>query len=140
LDYLHHLLLELASKYGWNLEAWAIFSNHYHFIAQSPADSKTLKKFITHLHASSARHINLKDNVPGRKVWHEFWETQITFQRSYLARLNYVMQNPVKHKMVERASDYQWCSANWFKKHASKSYYKSVVSLNIDSVHMMDEF
>ncbi|MGZ3632738.1 MAG: hypothetical protein ACXWM7_00200 [Parachlamydiaceae bacterium] len=40
MDYLHSLLLELARKYGWNLEAWAIFSNHYHFIAQSPLEAE----------------------------------------------------------------------------------------------------
>jgi len=58
LDLLHDLLLELAEHYQWYLEAWAIFSNHYHFIARSPDDPSSLRKWITHFHASSARKLN----------------------------------------------------------------------------------
>ena len=29
-------LLTVAGTFGWHLEAWAIFSNHYHFIGHSP--------------------------------------------------------------------------------------------------------
>ncbi len=60
LDFLQNLLFELAEKYQWRLEAWSLFSNHYHLIAQSPKDPTTLKKFITHLHGSLARTINNK--------------------------------------------------------------------------------
>jgi putative transposase len=28
---------------------------------------------------------------------YNFWETKLTFEKSYLARLNYVHQNAVKH-------------------------------------------
>ena len=30
---LHRGLLSVAGKFGWQFEAWAVFSNHYHFIA-----------------------------------------------------------------------------------------------------------
>ena len=33
LDCLERELLSLAKVYGWQLEAWAVFSNHYHFVA-----------------------------------------------------------------------------------------------------------
>ena len=29
-------LLKLAWEFGWQLEAWAVFSNHYHFVGHSP--------------------------------------------------------------------------------------------------------
>jgi len=31
------------------------------------------------------------------ELWYEFWDTHLTFEKSWLARLNYVHQNPVKH-------------------------------------------
>ena len=34
---LHRGLLTVARDFGWRLEAWAVFSNHYHFVAHSPA-------------------------------------------------------------------------------------------------------
>jgi putative transposase len=36
---LHRGLLTVAEKFSWKLEAWAVFSNHYHFIAHSPEDA-----------------------------------------------------------------------------------------------------
>ncbi len=48
LDLLHDLLLDLAEQYEWKLEAWAVFANHYHFIAQSPDNPTSLGKFIKH--------------------------------------------------------------------------------------------
>ena len=35
--------------------------------------------------------------------------------KSYLARLNYVHQNPVKHGLVRVANQYRWCSAAWLE-------------------------
>jgi putative transposase len=37
LQVLQRGLLTMARKFDWQLEAWAVFSNHYHFIAHSPA-------------------------------------------------------------------------------------------------------
>jgi len=140
LDLLHDMLLDLAEHYQWRLEAWAVFPNHYHFVARSPSDPTILRKFITHLHASTARKLNLLHQTVGRKVWYQYRDTQITFQKSYLARLNYVMQNPVKHKIVALAEQYKWCSANWFKNNTSRAFRDSVIHLNTDDVNVIDDF
>ncbi len=50
LDLLHDRLLEYAAEFHWELQAWAVFSNHYHFIAASPEDPTTLRKFLGKLH------------------------------------------------------------------------------------------
>jgi len=34
------------SKFGWQLEAWSVFSNHYHFVGQSPVDEDVAKTFL----------------------------------------------------------------------------------------------
>jgi putative transposase len=44
LSVLQRGLLGLAQDYQWRLEAWAIFSNHYHFIGHSP-DKDASKPF-----------------------------------------------------------------------------------------------
>jgi len=43
LDFFQDSLFRYASEFGWNLRAWAVLSNHYHFIAASPADAATLR-------------------------------------------------------------------------------------------------
>ena len=140
LDLLQRALFRLALQYDWRLEAWAIFPNHYHFIAQSPTDPSILQRMLTHLHAHTARELNQLEGISGRKVWYQYWETQLTFEKSYLARLNYVMNNPVKHKVVQTAQEYPWCSAGWFRHHATPAHHKVVSSFKIDSVKVMDDF
>ena len=40
-------LLTVARDYGWQLEAWAVFSNHYHFIDHSPPDAPDASNWPT---------------------------------------------------------------------------------------------
>ena len=40
-------LLTLAKIYEWQLEAWAVFVNHYHFVARG-SEEGSLKKFLQH--------------------------------------------------------------------------------------------
>ena len=133
-------LLSLAKKYQWQLEAWAIFSNHYHFIARSNPESGSLKELLTNLHADSARELNRADGLAGRTVWFNYWDTKLTYERSYLARLNYVHQNPVKHGLVPVANQYRWCSASWFERVTSPAMVKTIYSFKIDKLNVFDEF
>lgn len=140
LDYLQSELLSKAKQYHWHIEAWAIFSNHYHFVGHALEDAKSLKPFLTHLHADTAREINRLDDVTERQVWFNFWDTELTYERSYLARLNYVHHNPVKHGIVPVANQYHWGSAAWFERTASPAQVKTIYSFKTDKVNVIDDF
>jgi len=140
LTLLEQTLLQLAEEFKWNLEAWAVFSNHYHFIARGVEDSQPLDRMINKLHSTTARKINEKDGLNGRRVWYNFWDTRLTFQKSYLARLNYVHQNAVKHGLVDLARNYKWCSAAWFEETATRSQVDTIYGIKIDTVNVYDDF
>ena len=140
LDLLRDFLFKLADEFEWKLQAWAVLSNHYHFIALTEGEAENLRKLISKLHTLSARDINRMDSKPGRKVWFQFWDSRITFERSYLARLNYVHQNPVHHGLVKSADQYPWCSARWFMANASKAFAKTVFNFKMDRVNVGDDF
>ena len=140
---LHRGLLTVARDFAWQLEAWAVFSNHYHFIAHSPPaapDAASLSDMLRVLHVKTAGWINKLDRTPGRQVWFNFRETRLTFQRSYLARLNYVHQNAVKHGLVPVASQYPWCSAGWFERGSAPAMVKSIYRFKVDRVQVGDDF
>ena len=107
-------LFATVAAYGWELQAWAIFSNHYHFIAHAPTDATTLKRMLQRLHSATARAVNRMDGTPGRQVWFQFWDTCLTYEASYYARLKYVHNNAVHHGLVPTAEQYEFCSAAWF--------------------------
>ena len=140
LNYLEGKVLELAKRYGWQLEAWAVFSNHYHFVTHASPGCESLKAMIKHLHGETATQVNRLDNEAERQVWFNFWDTALTFEKSYLARLNYVHQNAVKHRLVPVASQYPWCSAAWFERTASAAQVKTIYSFKTSKVKVLDDF
>src|SRR5207245_609978 len=54
---LHRGLLTVARDFGWAFDAWAVFSNHYHFVAHSPSDApdaSNLPDMLSVLHVKTA--------------------------------------------------------------------------------------
>lgn len=143
LDFLTDALRTLAKKYQWTLEAWAVMTNHYHIVAHDPAgaqDASSLRKFLSHLHTRSATELNQLDGKAGRKVWHNFWESHLTFQTPYLSRLNYTHQNAVHHHLVPVASHYRWCLASEFEAACTPACVKTIYSFKADHLHVDDDF
>ena len=137
---LHRGLLKMAVHYGWTLEAWAVFSNHYHFIGRSPETPKTLKPMLKTLHVKLAGWVNRLDQTPGRKVWYQYRETLLTHEKSYLARLHYVHQNPVRHGLTDHATTYSWCSAGWFERIATPAMVKTLYGFKTDQINVDDDY
>ena len=143
LGVLHRGLLAVANEFRWSLEAWAVFSNHYHFVAHSPSnehDARSLRKMLTKLHVETAKWLNKIDKQAGCQVWHNFRETRLTYEQSYLARLNYTHQNAVKHGLVKIANQYPWCSAGWFERTATTAQVKTIYGIKTDTVNVYDEY
>jgi putative transposase len=124
---LHRDLLAITQEFDWQLEAWSVFSNHYHFVGHSPKEgAQSLSRMLGALHEQTGKWIDELDATPGRKVWFNFRETRLTYHRSYLARLRYTHENAVKHELVPRANQYPWCSAAWFERTATPAQIKTV--------------
>ena len=137
---LHDALLTIAVAHQWQLEAWAVFANHYHFIAHSPANATSLTAFLRELHSRTAIALNRHAGKPGRSIWQNYWDTRLTHERSYLARLNYVHQNPVKHGLVPIAHQYRYGSAAWFERTATTAQIKTIYSFKTDRLKIPDDF
>ena len=142
LTLLQHALLAHASRYGWRMEAWAVLANHYHFVAHSPAKATTahsLVKLLRHVHGDVSRQLNRLDGTPGRECWQNYRETHLTFQRSYLARLNYTHNKAVHHLLVRSAADYEWCSALLFEQACTPAWIKTIQSFQYDEIARDDD-
>src|SRR4051812_32226126 len=75
LTVLHRGLLTIACDFGWDLEAWAVFSNHYHFVGHSPPDAPdaaSLPQMLGVLHTKLGSWVNRLDQTPRRKVWYNY--------------------------------------------------------------------
>ncbi|MGA7853196.1 MAG: transposase [Candidatus Acidiferrales bacterium] len=139
LSILQRHLFALCTEYTAALQAWAIFPNHYHFVTQFENPS-VLRGLVRRLYSATAQEVNRLDLAQGRKVWFQYWDSQITFQGSYFARLRYVHENAVHHGIVRRASNYPWCSAGWFERKATPGFRKTVSGFPCDKLEIPDTF
>ncbi len=140
LDLVLDSLQAVADEFGWLLQAWAVMSNHYHFVASSPREPQSLRDLVSKLHAVTARRLNEFDATSGRRVWYQYYDSHITYERSYFARLKYVHENPVHHGLVPVAVNYRWCSAAWFEREADTAFRKTIASFKTDRISVIDTF
>lgn len=134
------ILLERAAHWGWDMQAWSILENHYHWIGEAPQNALTLETLIRQVHSKTAVELNKLDKTPGRKVWHNYWDTCITHETSYLARMHYVHINPVKHGLVQNPEEYPFCSYRWFLENSDDEFQKKVINQPIDRIEIEDDF
>ena len=64
----------------------------------------------------------------------------MTYQKSYLARLNYVHHNPARHGVVPESQNWRWCSAAWFGENASRAFRATVENFKTDQIKVPDDF
>ena len=131
-------IFRLARDYRLSLQAWAVLTNHYHLVFGGAGSGA--RGFLAHLHRNIGRGLNERHGTPGRKVIYQYWDTRLTFEKSWLARLNYVNHNPVKHGLTDDATRYPWCSARWFETNARPAFVASVRRFAIDRVTVPDDF
>ena len=139
LDFVQACLFELATYHGCSLQAWSLFSNHYHLVVEAGAGEQ-IKALLKRFHVETAKAINARDGAPGRHVWFQYRDTALTFERSWLARLRYTHENAVHHGLVRVASDYSWCSASWFERTARPAFAATVARVKIDRASVYDDF
>jgi putative transposase len=138
-----HLLFDLAQKSGWRLQAWAVMTNHYHWIGLSPEaedGAHSLKTISARLHEVSTKRLNREDGTPGRRIWFNYWDSHITYQKSYYARLKYVHDNPVHHGVIDHAANYRWCSRAWLEHTANRAFVRQLDGFKTDLLKLPDDY
>jgi putative transposase len=89
--------------------AWVLMPNHVHLIL-NPADTDGLRRALSKVHRRYAGHIHARQKKTGH-----FWQGRfgaVAMDEAHLAAaLRYVALNPVRARLVARAQDWPWSSA-----------------------------
>jgi len=107
-QYLLETMRDCLAEKAWQLEHWVILDNHYHLMATS-ALGGDLPKIFRKLHVLSARYI-LDRQHSELPIWWNYWDYCPRDERDYYVRLNYLLNNPVKHGYASRLEDYPYSS------------------------------
>jgi len=106
-----NVLLDTARSNSVRLYAWCVLTNHYHLLIETP-NVKDLTKELGRLHGRTSRCWNLQDSCVGRTVWHRCSDRRMRSDAHFWTSMNYVHNNPVKHGLVAKWTDWPWSSAS----------------------------
>ena len=102
------LIQTLFQEKGWTVEHWVILDNHYHLLGNS-RKGKDLSKIIQGIHGQSGFLISQITNCE-KPIWWNYWDYCPRDEKEYLIRLNYLLNNPIKHNYVTDLNHYQFSS------------------------------
>ena len=139
-SFLLNIIINKFSLNKWKIDAYVILDNHYHLLVQSPEDSISLSKIINDIHKFSALEINRQEQTLGRKVWWNYWDSIITYEKSYYSRINYIHFNPVKHGYTNDPLTYAFSSYGEFYKSDQDRTVALINAYPFDKVKVNDDF
>lgn len=104
------LLAEIHQKYGIEVHAYCLMSNHYHLFLRTPLPN--LSKAMRHLNGVFTQKHNRRNNQDGA-IFRGRYKSILIDSENYMLILNrYIHLNPVMAGMVERPENYKWSSYN----------------------------
>ncbi len=100
------LIQETLSAFRWELHHWVILDNHYHWMGRS-FKGKDLPQIIGRIHSQSGYQIRQQTHC-AKPVWWNYWDYCPRDESDYFTRVNYLLNNPIKHNYVNNLHDYPW--------------------------------
>ena len=108
-DYYLKLLQQYALEHQVEVLAYCLMTNHIHLILK-PATQNGLQKVLKPVHMRYSQYINKQKDWSGILWQGRFFSSALDDKYTYHA-FRYVENNPVRARMVEKAIDYPYSSA-----------------------------
>ncbi|HEX37516.1 MAG TPA: hypothetical protein ENG70_01455 [Candidatus Cloacimonetes bacterium] len=136
-----HYLIKSLDYFNWELEDWVILDNHIHIMINAPEDSTTLSQLFNNFHRFTANWLS-KHHIKKlkEKYFHNYWDTCITYERSYFTRLHYIWYNPVKHNYVDSPEKWKFGSYYFRYNEEMKEMEEIIKTYPIDKLKIDDDF
>ncbi len=103
------ILKEQSERFGVKYWSYCLMDNHVHLIAV-PEKRESLWQAIGETHRRYTRMINFREGWRGY-LWQGRFSSFVLQEGHLYAAVRYVERNPVRAKLVKRAEDYEWSSA-----------------------------
>jgi putative transposase len=105
------LIAEETGRFGVNILAWCLMTDHVHFIA-IPHHTDSLARAFGEGHRRYTRHKNALEGACGYLFQGRF-ASSVLDEPHLLAAVRYVESHPVRASLVQSPGDYPWSSARY---------------------------
>jgi putative transposase len=102
------LLERVVKRSNWTCHAYCLMTNHYHLLIELHEPS--LADGMQMLNGRYARNFNEKYGLRGHLFEKRYYDELIDDDVHLLQLSRYIVQNPVRAAICERAGDWQWSS------------------------------
>ena len=107
LEFLRHLA-RTTDRSGWACIAYCLMTTHYHLMVE--VDDDMLPGAMHRLNLGYALAFNKRHGRKGHVQFRPYGASRIHSDGDFLGRFRYVVRNPVRAGLVERAEDWPWSS------------------------------
>jgi putative transposase len=123
-DILKQAFSYVKQRHPFEIHAIVVLPEHMHLIMELPENDDDFPKRIMLIKQYFSRHIvkteaikKSRQNKGERGIWQRrYWEHCIRDEQDFQHHVDYIHINPVKHGLVNRASDWQYSSIHQYIK------------------------
>lgn len=103
-----------SRRHGWDLYAFCLMPNHYHVVLE--ATREALSDGIQSLSGGYAQQFNRRYGRWGHLFGARFASWVIQSEKHLYDASRYILANPVRAGLCERAEDWPWSGSRWGKR------------------------
>jgi putative transposase len=101
-------------RHSWELYAFCLMGNHYHVVLETTREA--LSNGVQWLNGGYAQRFNERHGRWGHLFGSRFRSWVVESEKHLYDASRYVLDNPVRAGLVERAEDWPWSGSRWGKR------------------------
>lgn len=101
------LLRKMTDRVDWQVLAWCLMTTHYHLLVVVPEEPRVSWAMQT-VNSVYAREFNSRHRRRGHLFGDRFTDTLVESPGQTLRTVAYILDNPVRAGIVEKAEDWLW--------------------------------
>ena len=148
IDVLREAIRATKQTMPFHIDAWVVLPEHMHAIWTLPPDDdnysgrwRAIKKTFSKSISVNEYRSQVRIKRHERGIWQRrFWEHTIRNDHDYVAHVDYIHFNPVKHGWVKAAKDWPYSSFHRFVAHglypATRNLYIDVRCISDSVMHL----
>ena len=105
------LLADVAHRFAWHCHAFCLMTNHYHVVLETSCSR--LSAGFHRLNGLYAQAFNRRHGRRGHLFGDRFWSSAIEGEDHLLNACRYVVLNPVRSGLCERAEHWLWSASRY---------------------------
>lgn len=98
----------VADRYGWQILAYCLMTNHYHLLVQTP--NANLARGMQHLNSVYAQSFNRRHGRDGHLFQGRYGSILVQADEHVVSAVRYILRNPLRAGLCERVDEWPWSS------------------------------